>query len=220
MSRANHRPIRLRSAAANRTGFSLLEVLVAALLLAVGSTVALGLFTAANQLFRSGQTIDNDQNAINTDLAEIQRRNRRFVCNNGSCQLFPSSSADPTENDYTPSHPGVYPPGTTFDSNQLFFTGREAPLASPAIRGLCSFYHPVKYPNLPPSEPSTLIQQYKLIALDSLPAMANGITRSVDITSPAAESPPTPHAYVVTYTKNGQVLRRLRLVPTVAGWCP
>lgn len=199
MSSAGHRPHRSRSSGGTSAGFSLVEVLVAAVLLAVGATVALALFTAANQLFRRGQTTDRDQIAISTDLAEIQRRNRRLVCPSGSCDLFTSTTADPTENDYTPVHPGVYPPGATFDSRMALFKAR------------CT---------QPAGAASGLISDFKTKALDTLPAMTNGISRSLDITSPATETPSTPHAYVVTYTKNGQVLRRLRLVPTVAGWCP
>lgn len=199
MSSAGHRPHRSRSSGAASAGFSLVEVLVAAVLLAVGATVALALFTAANQLFRRGQTTDRDQIAISSDLAEIQRRNRRLVCSNGSCVLFSSTTSDPTENDYTPAHPGVYPPGPTFDGQMALFRDR------------CT---------QPANAASGLINDFKTAALDTLPAMTNSISRSVDITSPATETPPTPHAYVVTYTKNGQVLRRLRLVPTVAGWCP
>jgi prepilin-type N-terminal cleavage/methylation domain-containing protein len=194
-----HRPYRFGSAAGTSSGFSLVEVLVAAVLLAVGATVALALFTAANQLFRRGQATDSDQIAISSDLAEIQRRNRRLVCISGSCDLFTSATADPSENDYTPAHPGVYPPGEVFDDQMALFRAR------------CT---------QPEGAASGLINDFKTKALDTLPAMTNGITRSVDITAPAAETPPTPHAYVVTYSKNGQVLRRMRLVPTAAGWCP
>lgn len=214
-------PAAATAAASATAGFSLVEVLVAAVLLVVGATVALALFTAADQLFSRGRSTDADQLAVNADLAEIQKRNRRFVCSAGSsCALVASSSSDPNEDQYTPLHPGVYPPGASFDAMQLAFTGKEATSTTPAVVGLCSSYDAVKYPTMTPGSPSGLIQQFKLIALDTLPAMANGITRTVSITAPASETPPTPHTYVVTYSKGIQVLRRVRLVPTVAGWCP
>ncbi|MEB3275883.1 MAG: type II secretion system protein [Cyanobacteriota bacterium] len=201
MSSTGHRPYHLRTGAWASAGFSLVEVLVAAMLLAIGAAIALGLFTAANQLFRRGQTTDRDQIAISSDLAEIQRRNRRLVCTSGSCDLFTNTAADPKENQYTPVHPGLFsgPSFDTFTNQQTIFQAR------------CT---------QPAGAASGLISDFKTKALDTLPAMTNGISRSVDITSPATETPPTRHAYVVTYTKNGQVLRRLRLVPTVAGWCP
>ena len=179
-------------------GFSLVEVLVAAVLLVTGVTIATSLFTNANQMFNRSRTTDADQLAVNADLVEIQKRNRRFVCAQGTCDLF-SNSQDPNEDQYTPLHPEVYPPGAVFDSQMALFQGR------------CL---------QPSGSPSVLLSEFQAKALNSLPTMGNGISRSIDITSAAAETPATPHTYSVTYTKGLQVLRRVRLVPTVAGWCP
>lgn len=220
------------------SGFSLVEVLVAAILLALGATVALSLFTSANQLFRSSLTRDSVQIAINRDLAEIQRRNRRFVCTNGAvCGLISEDSNDPTENEYTPNHPG-FPSAQSlideFNTKQLQFTGKEKNLKDNAVVGVCSYYHPTKYPEIAQSQPSNLVQQFKTKALDTLPSLltddkgiaipSTKLTRIIDIQSASSESPRTPHAYDITYRQGVQqeapVLRRVRMVPTVAGWCP
>lgn len=185
----------------HRSGFSLVEVLVAAMLLAISASAALTLFSVSEALFTQGKTQDDDQVAINTDLAEIQQRNRRFTCMEGSCTL---SDFDPNENQYTPPHPGVVPPGDSFiNKRDTFF-------------GLCT---------QPQAGASGLLKEFKTMALDTLPAMTRGIDRAVDLNTPASETPQTPHAYVVIYSKkddnnNTQILRRARFVPTVAGWCP
>lgn len=205
----------------HRSGFSLVEVLVAAMLLAISASAALTLFSVSEALFTQGKTQDDDQ-AINTDLAEIQQRNRRFTCMEGSCTL---SDFDPNENQYTPIHPGIHPPGSSFEQKQLFFAGKEDSSTARAIPGLCSYYHPARFPNIPPGTPSKLIEEFNRIALSSLPPMPPEFKRDIDINTPASETPQTPHAYVVIYSKkddnnNTQILRRARFVPTVAGWCP
>lgn len=181
-----------------QSGFSIVEMLVAALLLAISASAAVTLFSTSQTLFKQGKDRDDEQNAINADLAEIQLRNRRFTCQLGTCIL---SSSDPNEDQYTPAHPGVVPPGATFDDQMRNFAN------------LCV---------LPPSDPNSLLRSFQTAALGpgNLPEMTRGIERDIDIITPSSETPATPHAYVVTYRKDGQVLRRVRLVPTVAGWCP
>ena len=184
-----------------QSGFSLVEVLVAAMLLAISASAAITLFSTSEVLFTKGKIQDDDQIAINEDLALIQQRNRRFTCMEGSCVL---SDSDPSEDQYTPPHPGVVPPGDSFiNKRDIFF-------------GLCA---------QPRAGASGLLKQFKTMALDTLPAMNKGIDRDVDINTPANETPQTPHAYIVIYSKqdsdgNTQILRRVRFVPTVAGWCP
>lgn len=178
------------------SGFSLVEVLVAATLLAISASAAITLFSTSQVLFSQGKQRDDDQNAINADLAEIQRRNRRFTCMQGTCVL---SSSDPNEDQYTPAHPGVIPPGASFYAQMDQFAN------------LCV---------QPTGRASGLLEAFKTSALDTLPAMTRRLTRSYDITTPSSETPITPHAYAVTYRKDDQVLRRVRLVPTVASWCP
>ncbi|MEY3462908.1 MAG: hypothetical protein RLZZ468_686 [Cyanobacteriota bacterium] len=179
-----------------QSGFSLVEVLVAAALLAISASAAVTLFSTSQVMFSQGKERDDDQNAINADLAEIERRNRRFTCLEGSCTL---SGSDPNEDQYTPAHPGVVPPGATFDAQVEQFAN------------LCV---------QPAGRASGLLEAFKTSALDTLPAMTRRLTRSYDITTASSDTPATPHAYVVRYSKDGQVLRRVRLVPTVAGWCP
>lgn len=178
------------------SGFSLVEVLVAAMLLAISASAALTLFSTSDILFTKSKTQDDDQLAINADLAEIQRRNRRFSCVEGSCTL---SNSDPNEDQYTPAHPGTVPPGTSFESKMADFSSR------------CT---------QPQEQASDLVAEFETTALGTLPAMTRGITREFDISTPSSESPPTPHAYIVIYSKGNQVLRRVRMVPTVANWCP
>lgn len=194
------RPCIPRSIHHGAWGFSITEALVAALILVMGSVIALNLFTVATELFNRGRRIDDDQAAINADLAELQRRNRRFTCVNGSCSLISDATTrDPNENEYTPDHPDVFPPGEDFNNKMLLFGQR------------C--VQPVQAASL-------LLTEFKTSALDTLAPMNRDIERSIDIQAGANDSPQTPHAYSVTYSKNDQILRRVRMVPTVAAWCP
>lgn len=196
--------------AAAEQGFSLVETIVAAVLLAIAATSAFTLFTASQTLFFQGRDKDNDQVAISQDLARIERLNRRFVCSQGSCDfidtLSPGRINDPTEMEYTPPYPvGTYPPGADFNDKMKTFRD-----------DICAVI---------PSEPSELVGEFKIkadaaLASDPSAALPAGIERNISINPAAQETPPTPHAYVVIYTRNNQVLRRARLVPTVAGWCP
>lgn len=182
-----------------QSGFSIVEMLVAALLLAISASAAFTLFSASQTLFKQDvKDRDAEQNAINADLAKIQLRNRRFTCMQGSCTL---SDFDPNEDQYTPDHPDEVPlaPSDPFNAQMDEFVN------------LCV---------QPASDPSGLLQAFRTTALDTLDEMTSGVDRVIDIATPSRETPATPHAYVVTYRKDGQVLRRVRLVPTVAGWCP
>jgi type II secretory pathway pseudopilin PulG len=210
-------------------GFSLAEVLVAAVVLAVGVTAAMGLYASADQMFKKGQTTDAEEIAINTDLVEIQKRNRRFSCVDGFCINSSEANSDPNETQYTPLHPS-YPwtevQYSDFKAKQVMFAGD--PTTTPApTPGRCSV-NSVDFPNIASGTPSSLVTEFKTTALDTLPATLidekskpiPDIVRSVDITTPAAETPPSHHAYIVTYSKANQVIRRVRMVPTVARWCP
>jgi prepilin-type N-terminal cleavage/methylation domain-containing protein len=181
------------------SGFSLVEVIVAAALLAISASAAVTLFSSSRLLFERSKAQDEEQIAINADLAEIERRNRRFACLAGSCSL---SASDPDEREYTPDHPG----GLPTDSTYATFEAQMALFQSQCAQ--------------PQEGASDLLKSFKTAALDTLPAMTEGVTRNYDITTASTETPPTPHAYVVIYAKNDQILRMARLVPTVARWCP
>lgn len=185
----------------HRSGFSLVEVLVAAMLLAISASAAVTLFSTSKVLFTKGEIQDSDQIAINEDLAIIQQHNRRFTCMEGSCAL---SSSDPNEDQYTPDHPDKVPPDANFVDKMSIFSSK------------CK---------QPEGDASGLLKEFEIVALKTLPAMERGIARNVYIDIPAKETPTTPHAYIVIYSKqdpdgNTQILRRARFVPTVAGWCP
>lgn len=203
-----HFPITAPAAA--EQGFSLVETIVAAFLLAIAATSAFTLFTTSQALFIQGRDKDNDQVAISQDLARIERLNRRFVCSQGSCDfidtLSPGRINDPTEMEYTPPYPvGTYPPGADFNQKMTIF--RDDRCAAP------------------PSGPSKLVEEFStkalaILASDPTATLPLGLQRELTINPAAQETPATPHAYSVIYTRNNQVLRRARLVPTVAGWCP
>jgi prepilin-type N-terminal cleavage/methylation domain-containing protein len=83
-----------------RAGFTLVEVLVAIVVVAIGVT---GLATLTN-ITSSSQVALKSANsrgdAVAADIAEIQRINDRFTCASGTCLI---SSSDVSQNGYFPS---------------------------------------------------------------------------------------------------------------------
>lgn len=198
------------------SGFSLIEALVAAVLLSIAAASAFTLFTTSEALFSRGRLKDSQQTAINRDLAEIGKYNRRYSCYTGSCDFIEdistlsraNSSLDPNENEYTPQHPGGDTAGTQFEVEMTEFTN--ACNNTNASNGA-----------------SLLVNQFiqdlgqKLSSDNSL--NLNLSRQQIDRTVVLAQdSVSSPHAYSVIYkdSRNGIVLRRARLTPTVAGWCP
>lgn len=186
-------------------GFSIIESVVSAVLLVIAATAAFTLFTNTQESFRQARQKDDDQEAINEDLARIESLNRRFVCIEGSCNFIDDEDTDPDEMGYTPPYPvDTYPPGDEFNNKMREF--RDVRCDTPIGR------------------PSELIVEFKNKLIGKLSPLPSGITREIDISAASLETPPTPHAYAVIYSRtiNNRelVLRRARLVPTVAGWCP
>lgn len=187
-------------------GFTIVESLVAGILLAVAASAALTLFSASQGMFRQSREKDDAQIAIREDLAIIERLNRRFVCLEGSCDFVADTAADPDEIGYTPPYPvGTYPPGSDYNSKMQVF------------RDLCV---------VSPGSPSGLVDDYVLKVESKLQPMRAGITREISLESAGSETPVTPHAYDVIYrvtdptTGANRVLSRSRFAPTVANWCP
>lgn len=182
-------------------GFTLIESLVSAVLLVIGATAAFTLFTTSQEIFRQSRLKDSDQVAISEDLARVERLNRRFTCIQGNCELMPNSASDPNELQYTPAYEpiGQYPPSQAFNDKMTIFTG------------LCS---------TSAGTASGLATGFIAAAATELGPMGGGLDRVFDVSAAAQETPPTPHAYDVIYRRNNVVVRRARLVPTVAAWCP
>lgn len=93
-----------KPSSAEQAGFSLVEVMVASVILLTSVTAAVTLFNFTNINARLGEEKQDEQAAISEDLAAIVRINDKFTCagNGTSCS---SGSSYPNENEYIPGAP-------------------------------------------------------------------------------------------------------------------
>ncbi len=174
-------------------GFTLIEVLVATLILAVVSigTVA-ALNTSTRQLRRSGDI--NELNAlIESDLAVVRTANDRLVCNDATTGCIIAAN-DPGATGYFPN--------TANQANIDFF-----------VR-LCGYRVEASPPNDIGIFNTAAGFATQLVAL--LPAADARLQRNVNVEDGG-------HRYTVRYTRPGgdnTILRQVTLVPATASWCP
>lgn len=112
MTITNQRQRCLRSPHARRcnaAGFSLVEMIVAAGLLAIVATGSAMLFILSNRQSSTTRSKQEQQAAISDDLATIQTLNERYTCSSGSCSI---AASDPDEDSYYPSGTSA---NSTFD---------------------------------------------------------------------------------------------------------
>lgn len=104
----------VRRARRKARGFSLVEMMIAALLMVIASVGTVAMFNYAISQNSSSRGKQEEQSAISEDLAELQVMNDRYSCSNAlSCAV---SSSDPGENGY---HPAGTSPSTTFNTSCL-----------------------------------------------------------------------------------------------------
>mgnify|MGYP006282409917 FL=1 len=92
---ANHTGAPILDSAA----FTLIEVLIAMVVIAVGTVGAISLFSSTIRQTYAERKEQEIEAAIARDILEIDRINRRLVCTAGSCSVLTS---DPSENAYYP----------------------------------------------------------------------------------------------------------------------
>jgi type II secretory pathway pseudopilin PulG len=110
-------------------GFSLVEMMIAAVLMVVATIGTVAMFNYGISQNSSSRGKQEEQSAISEDLAEIQVMNDRYTCTDEqNCAV---SSSDPNENGYYPAGPNPSPTfndacldGTLIDN--LINTIREA----------------------------------------------------------------------------------------------
>ena len=180
-----------------RSGFSLVEILIAAVVMmmsTIGSTV---LF---NQASRQGVDINThlqEQFAISRDLATMLEINERYACDSGVCTApLPAADASgvlpppPDQDHYAPGDPDDDSQGRSF--RQLCASGLLTGLIT-AIGGSNTLTD------------STVV---RTVSLD--PASTDAAGLSIP-----------PHRYRVVWSDaSGRELRQVQLIPTVAAWCP
>jgi prepilin-type N-terminal cleavage/methylation domain-containing protein len=176
-----------------KTGFTLLEVLVAVLILSIVTIGTVGVITSSSrQVNRSGQI--NELNAlIEADLAAVRTANDRLVCINGSCAI---SGTDPSRTGYFPAVASPSAPTTAEYDNIRFFKRR------------CGYRA---------TDGTFNVNEGFAAALAGLLPAADARLQRTIVPEVAG------HRYRVRYTRTGgdaTILRQVVLVPATVAWCP
>jgi type II secretory pathway pseudopilin PulG len=92
-------------------GFSLVEMMIAAVLMVIATIGTVGMFNYGISQNSSSRGKQEEQSAISEDVADIQRINDRYTCSNEqSCAV---ATNDPGENSYYPTGPSPSSPFNT-----------------------------------------------------------------------------------------------------------
>ena len=202
---------RRRAEAGPRPGFTLVEILIAAVVMVlstIGSTV---LFNQATRQGLSGNHRLQEQLAISRDLAAILEVNERYNCDPLHGCAVPAAEGtpqvplpDPPDQDaYAPPNAdAILPGGRSF--RDLCDSGLLTALFS-ALEAAGEIHREG------PTQAITLVGTHVQRTVSLLDATG---------TAAARQSAP-PHRYRVDWLDGqGRLLRQVQLIPTVAAWCP
>lgn len=178
------------------SGFSLVELLVAVVVMLMSSIGGTTVFTQAIRQLEQMRGTVQQQAAINSDLAAILELNDRYSCFSGICTV------DLAED------PAIVPPP---DQDQYAPADPDNRSHSPTFRALCNRGLVdtliTRIESLPPLADDTI---QRTVVVDS---------SSLDQAGQRASIPP--HRYRVEWRNaDDRLLRQVQLIPTVAAWCP
>jgi type II secretory pathway pseudopilin PulG len=186
----------LRTRFLSRRGFSLLEPLLASVILVIVTAGTAMMLMTANRLSSKADAVDNIEQTIDSDLAALQRLSRRLTCCSGSCLVQIPSTYGSTK------ACAVNNP----DDDRYFFPQLDDPATAnvnepSAVDNLCA-----------DNNNATFMTPLKT-AIDSI-ASPSGLTRTTTIQAD--------HTLEISYnvTSDQQVRRVALIVPPMAFWCP
>ena len=188
---ARHSELTAPGPASGTIGFSLVEIMISTVILAMVSAGSLGMFTVTTRQTTISRLLQEEEFAIRMDLASIQNMNDRFTCYSGTCQIDTVGAA-PGQAEYYPDNALALVKFNDLCSNSALLVVPSVSYGS----GLVTLINATARPT-------------ELVSL--------GITRTVtvDATSPTASR------YTVTWnSSDGSLLRQINLTPTAAAWCP
>jgi prepilin-type N-terminal cleavage/methylation domain-containing protein len=168
----------------SEAGFSLVEVMVASVIMVLATTVAVSLFNYTSLNARRTEAKQDEQSAISEDIAAVIRLNEQYRCTGpATCG---SMNDYPNEDEYITAN-------------------------AADIQGICDGAgNGSGFGSLLAAEVNAL----------ALPAQATNlnITRTA---AEASEQRAPEHLYTVTWqNSDGNQIRQLTLLPTIASWCP
>ncbi|MCP9860830.1 MULTISPECIES: hypothetical protein [unclassified Cyanobium] len=172
------------------SGFSLVELMVASLLLVLSLTGTSVLFMESNRSSAAASLRYRQQALVDTDLARVRRLNDRYTCASGTCTSLGAEELE--KDDFFPA-----PTSTAADGNSA---------AGNSFEALC--------------QSNGLITQLVAdIGPTPSGLTAAGITYAVDPNNQEGVHRYT-ITYSYTNSTSIEVLRRVMLVPTTVAWCP
>ena len=175
----------------NGGGFSLVEVIVSVVLLAVFTVAIMSVFNSSISTMRSSTELDATAAAISADLAVIERMNDYYSCPTGSCSVGNLSNAPPNKYEYAPSASDA--------------------AASTAFLALCT-NNPA---NLSVELVNTIGASATITANNGISPIA--ISRTAKL---HPDNGVNRYLYIVEWTPPMGAKRQIILSPTVAQWCP
>jgi prepilin-type N-terminal cleavage/methylation domain-containing protein len=101
----------------NQSGFSLVEILVAAVIIGITGSALATLLNSSNTSFRSTRDANLLAESIDTDLANIKDVAFRMTCCSGSCTTEPNTQA-PCSPNTVPGDQNYYFPSSALDTNE------------------------------------------------------------------------------------------------------
>lgn len=195
---------RRRSNRANRApsaGFSLVEILVGVVILAVSLGMAGAMNGVATRGLRNSTILNDRSAAVEADIAQIRTMAERFTWCSGGPSLEPSKVATCRSQD--PSDESYYSPAVSIDEAMANPSAGNTSMRR--FQEACAF--------------GTLTDGL-ITAIRARP-QPDGVTRTV---TPVTVDELRTHRIDITYSTSAKdpnpVSRRLMIVPTVVAWCP
>lgn len=178
-------------------GFTLVEMLVATVILSLAAIGTLGVINSSTSQVRRSGEINELNTLIESDIAAVRRANDRLVCTNGTCSI---ATNDPGAAGYFPN--------TANQANVDFF-----------VR-LCGYRQEASPPDPVGVFNANAGFANQLVANNLLPAVDSRLQREVTVDDSG-------HRYTVRYTRRGPdgttdptIRRQITLVPATVAWCP
>jgi len=201
---------RLQAGPGPRPGFTLVEILIAAVVMVLSTIGSTLLFNQATRQGLSGNLRLQDQLAISRDLAAIFEVNERYNCDLSGCAVSLGPVVPGTELEALPDQ-DAYAPA---DVDASLGGGS-------SFRALCQ--RGLLMPLLSALETTGDIRRDA--STGAITLVGTGVQRSVSLLDATGSGTTlqsvAPHRYRIDWRDgDGRLLRQVQLVPTVAAWCP
>ncbi|MEA5475759.1 type II secretion system protein [Synechococcus sp. CCY9201] len=202
-------------------GFTILEVIVLIVILALTSSVTAIALTSANRMTRSARLEVKMNEDIQSFISEVRQIGDMYTCCSGTCSVTPPAASATVDGGNATSSCATNNPR----DDRYFFPYQDNPATTGALMSMTCQVGGATVPCA--REPDAITEVCKSAnntafmtplktAVDAIQAPAN---TSVATTIP---TPPPPHVLRITITDtvNNRTARVYNLVPPMSRWCP